>query len=87
MFYKIYSITKDGKPRTDGRYSLRIGCLGRPMVLVVGQPMFFKYYEDADGNDKGGTLITSVVTHIKHEARHIEVITMNSVYKLALIEA
>ena len=57
------------------------------MVLVVGQPMFFKYYEDADGNDKGGTLITSVVTHIKHEARHIEVTTMNSVYKLALIEA
>ena len=87
MNYKITSITKDGEPRTDGRYPLRIGCIGSIYQLVAGCCFIFAYSKDADGNDKGGYLRTSTVTGIKHEARHIEITTLNSVYKLALIEA
>lgn len=87
MNYKIYSITKDGEPRTDGRYPIRIGCIGTIFQLVEGFPFVFAYLKDANGNDKGGYLVTSLVTKIKHEARHIEVTTLNSVYKLAIIEA
>ncbi len=85
--YKILSITKDGEPRTDGRYPIRIGCIGNIGTIEVGYPMWFSYTKDADGNDKSGVLRTSTITRIVHEARHIEVTTLNSVYKLALIEA
>lgn len=84
--YKIIKITNiDGTPRTDGRYPLRIGCTGNCEFLKVDYPLLFAYDLDANGNEKRGTLQTSIVTNINHEAKHIEVTTRNSIYILALI--
>jgi len=84
--YKITKITTlDGSPRTDGRYPLRIGCIGKYDLMEVGYPLVFAYYLDADGNEKQGTLQTSTVVKIAHEARHIEITTRNSIYTLVLV--
>lgn len=85
LTYKITSITADGAPRTDGRYPLRVGCTGELTHLNVGDCMIFEYAEDSEGNEKYGLLRTSTVLDIKHEARHIVVTTLNSVYTLVVI--
>lgn len=84
--YKIIKITNlDGTPRLDGRYPLRIGCTGNYEYLKVDYPLLFVYDLDSNGNEKRGTLQTSTATCIKHEGKHIEVTTRNSIYILALI--
>jgi hypothetical protein len=82
----IISITKDGMPRMDGRYPLRVGCIGEIVLLKKGYSMLFSYLKDADGNDKEGTLQTSIVEDIQHEARTIWVKTLNSLYTFAVCE-
>jgi hypothetical protein len=83
--FKIVSITQNGEPRTDGRYPLRVGCTGRFALLTEGLSVLFEYLTDAEGNEKSGTLRTSVATEIVHEARHIVVKTLNSVYTFSMI--
>lgn len=83
--FNIVSITQNGEPRTDGRYPLRIGCTGKFALLTKGFSALFEYLTDADGNEKNGTLQTSIVTDIVHEARHIVVTTLNSVYTFCMV--
>ena len=80
--YKIIGITKGGRTRTDGRYPMRIGCVGSPVQLEIDHPMLFQYYRDSNGNYKEGTLATSSVVAFKQEDNVIVVVTMNSTYTL-----
>lgn len=81
--YKITKITdRDGNDRLDGRYPIRIGCIGDVGFLKKGYPLLFEYSLDAKGNEKTGTLKTSAVVRIEIEARHSVLTTLNSVYTL-----
>ena len=80
--YKIIGITKNGRTRTDGRYPLRVGCVGSLVCLELDLPMMFKYSRDADGNVKDGVLSTSKVGSFRRDEDVIIVSTMNSTYTL-----
>ena len=82
--YRITDITKDGKTRTDGRYPLRIGSLVEIVDMSVGWRLNLAYIEDADGNEKSGSLSTSQVVKIDNTPSLdvITVTTLNSVYTL-----
>lgn len=85
--YKIKSITgKDGNERTDGRYPLRIGCIGKVYFLEVGKVMVFEYLKDNQGNEKDGYLRTSTMENYERYENGMMVYTMNSVYYLEKIE-
>ena len=65
--YKITDITNlDGTKRTDGRYPLRIGCIGLLDIsdLKPDRSLVFKYLKDNIGEDKNGFLITSSVPKV-----------------------
>ena len=85
--YKIVEIlsTKDGSPRRDGRYPLRIGrtCNIDGNKLWCMQPARLDYVTDADGNDYSNkTLFTSPVIHFEKKDGNLEITTLNSVYIL-----
>lgn len=80
--YRIRAIFKDGVPRTDGRYPLRIGCTGMIKLLMHGASMLFEYRTDQVGLPKGGTLQTSIVLDFHIHDGAICVNTMNSRYIL-----
>lgn len=78
---RIKSITgKDGNERTDGRYPLRKGCIGKMYFLELGDVMIFEYIKDNQGNEKSGYLRTSIVEDYESFENGITVYTMNSVY-------
>lgn len=80
---RIKSITnKDGSERTDDRYPLRKGCMGKMYFLELGVPMLFEYTEDNQGNEKSGYLRSSIVENYKlsEDENELIVYTMNSVY-------
>lgn len=77
----IKSITnKDGSERTDGRYPLRKGCIGKMYFLELGDVMIFEYIKDNQGNEKSGCLRSSIVEDYQLFEKGITVYTMNSVY-------
>lgn len=79
--YRIESITgEDGLERTDGRYPLRKGCIGKMYLLDCGKPMIFEYIKNNQGNNKSGYLRTSVVDDYELYDNGATVYTMNSVY-------
>ena len=78
---RIKSITnKEGSERTDGRYPLRKGCIGKMYFLELGNVMIFEYAEDNQGNEKSGYLRSSIVEDYQLFENGITVYTMNSVY-------
>ena len=78
---RIKSITgKDGSERTDGRYPLRKGCIGKMYYLDFGIPMLFEYIKDNQGNEKSGYLRSSIVEDYQLFENELIVYTMNSVY-------
>ena len=78
---RIKSITgKDGNERTDGRYPLRKGCIGKMYYLDFGIPMLFEYIKDNQGNEKSGYLRSSIVENYQLFENGIIVHTMNSIY-------
>lgn len=78
---RIKSITgKDGNERTDGRYPLRKGCIGKMYFLELGDVMIFEYIKDNQGNEKSGYLRSSIVEDYNLYENGITVYTMNSVY-------
>ena len=80
--YRIRAIFKNGSPRTDGRYPLRIGCTGIVKLLTQGSSMLFEYRTDQIGLPKGGTLQTSIVLGFHIHDGAICVDTLNSRYIL-----
>jgi hypothetical protein len=80
--YKILSIKQGGVDRLDGRYPLRIGCIGDIMNLESGFCMLFAYTTDQNGNPKEGVLRTSIVKDWRLENRCVIVNTLNSEYVL-----
>ena len=78
---RIKSITnKEGSERTDGRYPLRKGCIGKMYFLELGNAMVFEYIKDNQGNEKSGYLRSSIVEDYQLFENGITVYTMNSVY-------
>ncbi len=81
--YKIIGIYhKDGTPRTDGRYPLRIGRICEEPKAHFGLPMTINYIAKADGTDYSGySLRTSPVTDIGKKENRIQIETLNSIYE------
>lgn len=78
---RIKSITnKDGTKRTDGRYPLRIGCIGEMWLLERDEAMMFAYEKDNQGNEKTGYLRSSIVEDYELFKNGVTVYTMNSIY-------
>lgn len=78
---RIKSITnKDGTKRTDGRYPLRIGCIGKMWLLESDEAMMFAYEKDNQGNEKTGYLRSSIVEDYELFKNGVTVYTMNSIY-------
>lgn len=83
---RIKSITnKDGSERTDGRYPLRKGCIGKMYFLELGNVMIFEYIKDNQGNEKSGYLRSSIVEDYQLFENGITVYTMNSVYYFEMV--
>lgn len=81
MSYKITSITdRNGNPRTDGHYPLRIGRTCMKPEVRIGEPMSIQYVANADGSPYDGVLNTSMVVSCLETADIIIVTTRNSVY-------
>lgn len=81
MSYKITSITdRNGVPRTDGRYPLRIGRICMKPEVRIGELMFIQYVANADGSPYDGVLNTSTVISCLETADIMIVTTRNSVY-------
>lgn len=78
---RIKSIThKDGTERTDGRYPLRKGCIGKMYCMDFDIPMIFEYTQDNQGNEKSGYLRSSIVEDYQLFENGITAYTMNSIY-------
>jgi hypothetical protein len=86
--YKIIGIYhKDGTPRTDGRYPLRVGRICEEPKAHFGLPMTINYIAKADGTDyRGFSLRTSPVADIGKRDNRIQIETMNSVYEFEKVE-
>jgi hypothetical protein len=86
--YKIIGIThKDGTPRIDGRYPLRIGRICEKPKAHIGNPMIINYITKADGTDyQGYSLRTSRVTGIGESEYRIQIETMNSIYEFERVK-
>ncbi|WP_243109972.1 hypothetical protein [Clostridium sp. E02] len=86
--YKIIGIYhKDGTPRNDGRYPLRVGRICEEPKAHFGLPMTINYIAKADGTDyRGFSLRTSPVTDIGKRENRIQIETMNSVYEFEKVE-
>lgn len=84
MIAKIVKITDlEGKPKTDGRYPLRVDAIVDAYPAIVGQRLNMNYIADGEGNLKFGVLSTSTVQDVENEADGtIKVTTRNSVYVL-----
>lgn len=83
MFAKIVKITdRDGKPKTDGRYPMRVGAIVYVYPAKVGDLLYMDYIADGAGNLKNGMLCTSTVQDVENEADVMKVTTKNSVYLL-----
>ena len=83
MIAKIVKITDlEGKPKTDGRYPLRVGAIVDAYPAIVGQRLNMNYIADGEGNLKFGVLSTSTVQDVENEADVMKVTTKNSVYFL-----
>jgi hypothetical protein len=86
LMYRIEMITgTDGNERTDGRYTLRKGCVGKMYLLDIGQVMIFEYIKDNQGNEKSGYLRTSIVEDYNLYENGVTVYTMNSVYYFKIV--
>lgn len=77
---KLTSITyKDGTPRTDGRYPLRVG---RTCTLYyqIGTVMLIYWCKDQNGENYRGVLRTSRVEKEAKEDGKLIIETMNTIY-------
>lgn len=86
--YRIVLITdKDGIPRTDGRYPLRIGRVCKKPVPILDLPMEVEYIANPDGSDYSGRCLrTSRVTTVQEHRNLIQVETTNSIYRFEKCE-
>jgi hypothetical protein len=86
--YKIIGIThKDGTPRNDGRYPLRIGRICEEPKAHFGLPMTINYIAKADGTDyRGCSLRTSRVMDIGKSEYRIQIETLNSIYEFERVK-
>lgn len=86
--YKIIGIYhKNGTPRNDGRYPLRIGRICEEPKAHFGLPMTINYISKADGTDyRGFSLRTSPVTDIGKKENWIQIETLNSIYEFEKVE-
>ncbi|WP_277407924.1 hypothetical protein [Lacrimispora xylanisolvens] len=86
--YKIIGIYhKDGTPRNDGRYPLRIGRICEEPKAHFGLPMTINYIAKADGTDyRGFFLRTSPVADIGKRENRIQIETMNSIYEFERVK-
>ena len=81
--YRIINIaSKDEyETRTDKFYPRWIGAVVEiPCELHVGDRALFRYIEDKNGEDGGGTIRTSTITAISEDDAELVVTTLNSVY-------
>lgn len=87
MLYRIKQIlsVENNEPRTDGRYPLRVGCVG--MVYALKPAMIFEYLRDNQGNEKTGYLMTSRVEKSEENETELYVKTVNSIYILEKLYA
>lgn len=86
--YRIALITdKEGNPRTDGRYPLRIGRICKKPEPVIDYPMEIEYISNADGSDYSGRYLrTSRVQTAYKFWNWIQVETINSIYQFEKCE-
>lgn len=86
--YKITLIAdKDGQPRTDGRYPLRIGRICKKPEPILDCPICIEYLQNADGSDYSGRFLrTSTVQCVSEHDNIIEIKTRNSIYKFEKVE-
>lgn len=86
--YKIIGIYhKDGTPRNDGRYPLRVGRICEEPKAHFGLPMTINYIAKADGTDyRGFFLRTSPVADIVKRENRIQIETMNSIYEFERVK-
>ena len=86
--YKITLITdKDGQPRTDGRYPLRIGRICKKPEPILDCPMCIEYLENADGSDYSGRYLrTSSVQRVFEHGNIVRFETRNSIYRFEKVE-
>ena len=84
--YKVISITdRGGKPRTDGRYPLRIGRIcGKPYTRL-GEPMEITWVSQSDGMPYVGEFRTSFVISVMEVNGTLTVTTRNSIYTFARV--
>lgn len=83
--YKIIDIKdkKNNKTRIDDRYPQRIGSIVNFYLKpLVGSSCCINYLFDNQGEEKSGTLITSIVTNISSNKNEIIIDTLNSIYIL-----
>ncbi len=77
---RITSIThKDGTPRVDGRYPMRVGrtCT---LYFSVGTPMLIYWCTDKHGNKYNGVLRTSCVEKETEKDGRLIIETVNTIY-------
>lgn len=75
-----------GETRTDGRCPKRIGCeIEYLKPIIIGDPAYFGYLKDKDGNEKEGYLRTSTVVGC-NVTKELDIITtLNSVYVISKV--
>lgn len=82
MQYKVIAINHlDGKPRTEGRYPLRIG---RRCTFFFfpeeGCCLYIHWLTDRDGSRYDGVMRTSLVQNVSKKMDVLRVQTQNSIY-------
>lgn len=80
--YKITAITdREGNPRLDGRYPLRIGRYCDEPAAYIGAAMGVYYIANADDSDYSDKMLTtSKVVRICYDINQITITTLNSIY-------
>lgn len=79
--YRVVSITdREGNPRTDGKYPLRIGRTCTKPDVRIGAPMIIQWVSKQDGTPYFGELMTSMAIAVLERADSLKVTTRNSIY-------
>lgn len=86
--YRITMITdKNGTPRTDGRYPMRIGRICKNPIPFLNYPPCIEYLENSDGSDYSERYLRiSSVERVSEHDNVIEVETKNSIYRFERVE-
>lgn len=89
--YRIVLITdKEGNPRKDSRYPLRIGRICKKPQPIIDYPMEIEYIANADGSDYSGRYLRTSRVQAVWEAwkpeNLLQVETMHSIYRFEKCE-